>query len=463
MSENAKMDKNTMIKWLVTLALPLILFLIPCGDVYTWKIKLFLVFTVMIICMVAFEFFDALVPAMLLPTLYTVFGVVESKVAFSAWTSTTLYMILGAFILTTVLDDSGLLSRIAYWVIRKSGGSYTGALYGIFFAGIALAVVTFNSSYVIMATLAYGICRAMGFGKSIESALVLIVGAMGALTVKVFIFNPVYVSLAEAGTQQFLPEFAIAWHHQLIYNFPAFIMAIVTIWVFTKIFKTKNVKFDGGKEYFENEYRKLGPMSLAEKKSIVILIAMMLFIVTNPIHGLPVAYGFMLFPWLFFMPGINVGTKESIKKVNFGVIFFAGACMSIGTVATTLGINTLLSQVVTPILADKSPTIILYAVLIIGTLSNLVLTPTAMMGCLTTPLVQISMDLGMSPWPAILTAIYSTDAIFLPHEVAVLLIFFGFGLMSMKDFIKLYTIKNIVVFVLFGVLQIPYWYLIGLL
>lgn len=463
MSEMEKMDKKTLIKWFVTLAIPLFLFLIPCGEVYTWKLKLFFVFTVMIIFMVAFEFFDALVPAMLLPTLYTVFGVVEAKVAFSSWTSTTLYMILGAFILTTVLDDSGLLSRIAYWVIRKSGGSYTGVLYGVFFAGITLAIVTFNSSYVIMVTLAYGICKAMGFGKSKESALVMMTGAMGALTVKVFIFNPVYVSLAEAGTQQFIPDFTIAWHHQLIYNFPAFIMAIVFIWVLTKLYKTKKIQFVGGKEYFESEYEKLGPMSLAEKKSVVILLAMMLFIVTNPIHGLPVAYGFMLFPWLFFMPGINVGTKESIKKVNFGVIFFAGACMSIGTVATTLGINTILSQAVTPILADKSPAVVLYAVLIIGTLSNLVLTPTAMMGCLTTPLVQISMDLGMSPWPAILTTIYSTDMIFLPHEVAVLLIFFGFGMMSMKDFIKLYSIKNLVVLILFGVLQIPYWYLIGLL
>lgn len=457
-----KQDKILILKWLVTLGIPLFLFLIPNTEIYTGNIKLFFVFTVMIILMVAFEFFDSLIPALLLPTLYTVFNVVEAKTAFSSWTSLTLYMILGAFVLTNVLDESGLLRRIAYWCIRKSGGSYTGVLYGTFLVGIVLAVMTFNSSYVIMVTLAYGICKAMGFGKSKEAAIVMMTGAMGALTVKVFIFNPVYVSLAQAGTQQLIPEFTIAWHHQLLYNFPAFIMAIVFIWLLTKIYHTKNIKFEGGREYFEAEYQKLGAMSTAEKKSMLILLAMMLYILTNPLHGQKIEYGFMLFPWLFYLPGINVGTKESIKNINMSVIFFVSACMSIGSVATTLGINTILSEMVTPIVSGMSPVLVLYVILIIGTLSNLVLTPTAMMGCLTTPLVQVALDTGMNVWPSILTIIYSTDMVFLPYEVAVLLIFFGFGMMSMSDFIKLYSLKNLVVFILFGLLQIPWWHLMGI-
>ena len=136
--------------------------------------------------------------------------------------------------------------------------------------------------------------------------------------------------------------------------------------------------------------------------------------------------------------------------------------MSIGSVATALGINTILSEMVTPIVSGMSPVLVLYVILIIGTLSNLVLTPTAMMGCLTTPLVQVALDTGMNVWPSILTIIYSTDMVFLPYEVAVLLIFFGFGMMSMSDFIKLYSLKNLVVFILFGLLQIPWWHLMGI-
>lgn len=456
-------DAKIKVKWLITVGIPLMIFLVPTNEMFSREVKLFFVFTSLIILMVAFEFFDSLIPALLLPTLYTVFGVVDAKVAFNSWTSTTLYMILGAFVLTNVLDESGLLNRIAYWCIKRSGGTYNGTLYGIFLAGIVLAIVTFNSSYVIMVTLAYGICRAMGFGKSKEAALLMMMGAMGALTVKVFIFNPVYVSLAETGARELVSDFTIAWHHQLIYNFPALVMALIYIWLITKLYKTKNIKFAGGKAYFESEYAKLGPMNLAEKKSILILIALMAFILTSPLHGMPVAYGFMLFPWLFFMPGINVGTTKSIKNINMSVIFFVSACMSIGGVATALGINTMLSEAITPIVAGMPPVGVLYLVLIVGTLSNFILTPTAMMGCLTTPLVQVALDLGMNIWPPILTIIYTTDMVFLPYEVAVLLIFFGFGMMSMADFVKLNCLKNLVFFVLFGLIQIPWWRMLGLL
>ena len=84
-----KQDKILILKWLVTLGIPLFLFLIPNTEIYTRNIKLFFVFTVMIILMVAFEFFDSLIPALLLPTLYTVFNVVEAKTAFISWTSQT--------------------------------------------------------------------------------------------------------------------------------------------------------------------------------------------------------------------------------------------------------------------------------------------------------------------------------------------------------------------------------------
>lgn len=50
-----KVDKGALIKWLITIAVPLILFLIPETDVYTYEVKMFLVVTVGGILLVAFE------------------------------------------------------------------------------------------------------------------------------------------------------------------------------------------------------------------------------------------------------------------------------------------------------------------------------------------------------------------------------------------------------------------------
>ena len=50
-----------------------------------------------------------------------------------------------------------------------------------------------------------------------------------------------------------------------------------------------------------------------------------------------------------------------------------------------------------------------------------------MMAVLPAPFAQLSLNLGMNPLPSLLTIIYSTDFVFLPHEVPAYLIMFGFG------------------------------------
>ena len=55
--------------------------------------------------------------------------------------------------------------------------------------------------------------------------------------------------------------------------------------------------------------------------------------------------------------------------------------------------------------------------------------------------------------------VLGADMYFLPHEVTTLVVIFSFGMMTMRDFIMLASIKSAVTFVSFLVLQLPYWYL----
>ena len=86
-----------------------------------------------------------------------------------------------------------------------------------------------------------------------------------------------------------------------------------------------------------------------------------------------------------------------------------------------------------------------------------------MMAVLPAPFAQLSLNLGLNPLPSLLTIIYSTDFVFLPHEVPAYLIMFGFGLMTMKDFIKLHLMKMAWFALLFGLVQIPYWYFFNII
>lgn len=462
-STQQPLNKAKLISWIVTLTFTLGIFCIPLSDVFTNELRIYLALSVAMILISAFNLMNIIIPSILLPVLYYAFKVVPVQTAYAAWTQTTLWMILGAFVLTNALDESKLLNRIAYWIIKHCGGTYNRTLYGLYLVGMVLGIITFCGHYLILISLAYGICRAMGFGKSKESLLIMMVGGIAALNIKIFAYRPSTMALMVSGVQTVDPAFNVSMSDQMLYNLPSVLIALSFVWFLTKVYKTSEFVLPGGKEFFEEEYRKLGKMSFTEKKAAALLIILMIWIIGEPIHHLPPDLSFMILPWLSIAPGINIGTMESIKKINWGLIFFIAACLGIGIVGTQLGLTKLLAAHLASILSNVGSTAFLYIILGVGTLANLILSPGAMMGCLPAPAAQLAIDLGMDPLSSILTIIYSTDMIFMPHEVPAYLVMFGFGMMSMKDFIKLHTWKVLWFFVFFGLVQIPYWNLFNII
>ena len=456
-------SKKALIQWAISLLVPLLVFLIPESELVTSDLKLFFYVTSVLILIIAFDFFNTAWPAIVLPTLYVVLGIAPVDVAFSSWTNTTVWMIIGAFVMTQALENCGLLKRIAILCIRACGGTFTGTMIGLFFAGYVLAWVTFCNHYIVMAVLSYAICVAMGTGKSFESALLLFSGQIGALTTQLFTFEAAYNSMMQAGVATVTDTITVPWYCLPLYNAPALIITVLFLFVLTKVFKTKDKKLEGAKEYFDKQYQEMGKVTKQEKKAAVLLSLLMVYLVTTPFHGAPIAYGFMLVPYLMFLPGINIADSSVITKVNWSVVFFIAACLCIGSVSIYLNLGEILSVVLTPMLEGMGTVPSLILIYIIGTLANLILTPAAMVSTLSGPLTHIALDLDMSAYPFLMTLIYSTDSVFLPHEIGALLVFYGFGLMTMKQFIGLNLFKMIFFFVLFIVLQIPYWFLIGLL
>ena len=67
---SAKVSFKTKICTVLTVAIPLVLFLIPTSTNYTSEIRLFLAITVCGILLFAFEITDNIVPSLLLPAAY---------------------------------------------------------------------------------------------------------------------------------------------------------------------------------------------------------------------------------------------------------------------------------------------------------------------------------------------------------------------------------------------------------
>lgn len=126
-----------------------------------------------------------------------------------------------------------------------------------------------------------------------------------------------------------------------------------------------------------------------------------------------------------------------------------------------LGTGKLISAMVSPVMADAS-LVALLIMMTFGVVANLFMTPFAMMAALSMPFAKIGIDIGIDPLTTIMTLMMSTDMIFFPHEVTGCLLMYSFGLISMKNFVRLNALKTFLMYIFFAVVMFPLWNLFHL-
>lgn len=454
-----KTNPKTLIMWICVIAAPIIVMLIPTQGVFTPQLRTFSAITLTAILLFAFNILPNFVVAVALPVSYMLLNVAEPNIAFAAWFSNIPWMFMGGFLLANVLERIGLLNRVAFWSIIKTGGTYSGILWGLAIAGIILNLIAPGKAYVPMAALSFGICKALNFEKSRESAGIMMGGFFASWFPTFFLYNPTFAIMPSLGKE--VAPVQITWLQYFINNIPFVLWLAVCIFMVIKLCKPK--KQIDIKDYAIQEYSKLGKVSLEEKKSIIVVSLLFIFMFTSDIHGIDVGWGFALIPLLFFIPGINVGKPVNISKINFTMAIFTTACLSIGHVANSLGIGQIIANAVLPLLQGKSVFFVIGAVWLVCVVAKIFLTPLATYATLTVPLTQIALSLGISPLVIYYTMNLSTTEILFPYQWALVLIFMGYNLTSGKDFTRIWGTKMVLSFVFVLAIAVPYWMLIGLI
>ncbi|MGN1343888.1 MAG: hypothetical protein ACI4U3_04870, partial [Traorella sp.] len=198
-------------------------------------------------------------------------------------------------------------------------------------------------------------------------------------------------------------------------------------------------------------------------KALVSLVFLLAFVMTSQWHGLGAVYGFVLATLFLFLPGINVAKGDAITKVNITVPTFMVACMSIGTVASSIGLDALICNSLSTALQGSGIYPILYSIFGLGGVANFFMTPLGIVAALSESVVNIATSLGVSPRAALYVLDLSTDFYVFPYESAWVLVAFSLGMMKMKDFMKWQTIRSIMLAIFLGLVFIPWWSLLGII
>ena len=149
------------IKWLLTIILSAIFLFIPEQGIYTGEVKMFMAITVGALALAAFELVPILFISILMPALWALFKVAPTSVIMSPWVGTTMIMIFGAYFMAASLERSGLLRRIAFYLMCKVKGNYFVLLFSIMCVGVIMNILTAGRGYLIMAALGVGLCMSL--------------------------------------------------------------------------------------------------------------------------------------------------------------------------------------------------------------------------------------------------------------------------------------------------------------
>lgn len=303
--------------------------------------------------------------------LFTLALNIPAATVFSGFVSSAMWTLIPALFFGFVLLKTGLGKRIAYLVMKLLGPSYPKLILAFFIIGLALSVLTPSISVrcVIIVPIAVSVIEALQLElKSKESALLLLsawvmalVPGTGWLTGS--LHGPILLGMYDAvPAMKGILNFGSYLQVMLV---PALVLTVVLIVGGYYAFKPEK-PITLSKEYFQEEYKKLGSFNREQIISAVILVICFIMFFTRTYHGIPdvttVLAGMMLLTLAGVIKGSDIG-----PGINWDLVLFLGVAFSFGATFAATGLSKWMASVLVPVIAPltANPWLFCYSIMIL--------------------------------------------------------------------------------------------------
>ena len=222
---------------------------------------------------------------------------------------------------------------------------------------------------------------------------------------------------------------------------------------------------EGGKLklILEERLAEMGPMTVSEKRLLVLAILGILGFMVEPWTGVNAVYVLCLVALFCYMPGMKIMEPSSFNNLNIVFLVFVAGCMAIGFVAGEVGANKWAVSSIIPFLKELPPTLGVLCSYLAGVVTNLLLTPFAATVAFTPAFGELGVQMGVNPLPLFYAFEYGLDQYFFPYEGVMFLYIFTTGCVTLKHVIPTMIARCIVAGAFIAVIAIPYWTFIGIM
>ena len=382
------------IGFLAGIAVALIVWFAPLPGI-EGNAKLMLAFTLMTVVWWALQIAQNGYTAGVLLALMCIFQLDEPAEIFYAWTGTTMWLVIGAYLIANAVKTSGLGERIAYSYMLRFVTGFRSIIIGIFALTAILSLLIphpWPRAFLIMAVMAViiqssGISKADAvkigfavFAASVPCSLIFITGDA--------VINPLAASYA--GGADF-----VTWLK--VMGVPAIIMSIITLILFLALYRPER-DYSIDKDAIRGKLADMGKMSGVEVKTIVwVLIAIVLWF-TESIHGIDIGWVTFAVGMLMSMPIIgDLNAAKDWSAVPIHVLVFLTAAMAIGHVGADTGMNAWIASFMPTSVPDNMFIIAAIIVALSFAVHMLLGSVIAVMGVAVPAILAFAQPLGIDP------------------------------------------------------------------
>lgn len=279
--------------------------------------------------------------------LLCLFKLAEPSVIFSAWTGSTVWLVVGAYLIAAAVRTSGLGERLSYAFILKFVRGWKSILVSVFALTFVLSLLIphpWPRAFLIMSVMTVVIRAAqipkrdavtIGFSVFAASVPISLIFLTGDATI-----NPLAASYATE------PVSFTRWLQ--VMGPPAALLSVLTLVLLLLLYRPgAPVRVD--LDQVRQAQKALGPMGEREKRTLVWMVIAIALWLTNGVTGLDIGWITLSIAMLMSLPVVGeVLGPQDWREVPVHVMVFLTAAMAIGKVGAVTGMNAWIADTILP-------------------------------------------------------------------------------------------------------------------
>lgn len=398
--------------------------------------------------------------ALLLLTTGIVLGLPKTLL-FNSFDQDIIWLMIGAFMVSGVLEQSGLIQRMTTWVLSQGQTRKMNRLIFSLVQVVSIVIPSTSSRAVILLPLYQQIIAKLPQHKTFYSLLFPVLILMGSnLTLLGAGSHLIGMGLLQAQNKDALSYF------EFLYLAAPFgvMIAIISVWVIYRYTHMSNVSTG------VDEQSKISqPYTNHEKKTLILLIITVIFWLTEWLHHIDIAVITFFIALMMTLPVFNMMTfKDSLKFINWNLILFVAAASALGTLLVEYKVidqlqKSLFSKLTT--MTHIHDGIILILICVVTVLSHLMITSHTTRAVVLIPSFLVLSELyQLNATSVVFIALIGMNyCLTFPVSSKALLVFFeGNAGFSSKQLMKLSLILTPIYIMLMVLFYYCYWQPIGL-